>query len=353
MWQVIIAMSFQIQAAQKHVIVQNKNLKMNDVAVCLSGAARELDRPCTGVTFVNRLIRPLNAHVFIFLNAPSSKASQVYASVLRIFNRTDVRALEVLHVDSTPTPKNTTTCSEGYGYNNGYPQSIGFMRCATLVVPQNYSWIFRMRPDVTMNFGFERLPLPFQGANQNLVIANTVAACFCGYNNKRVWEGTCLKTKQLCGCIGDAWAMVHGRAAQRAYFEGYHDDFITCARTRSAASTDQFAPKRCPQCIMAARLPTPECRLGTSLARRGIPVYDMRWLFDPFRGTNGIQHARALDTTACATVGSSMYDTRWVSPSAIQAIPPGPWDLASQERQEVYCKYTPEKRPAPWSHMCQ
>lgn len=341
------------------------------VAVCLTGQYRTFDHSCAGPLTVQRFIRPLSADVYAFMNAPTAEVNRSYDQARRILNGTRLRMLRVDAVDS---------CSkEGCAHlapncsGAGFPQTRGLQQCGLHAVRQNYTWIIRVRPDALVGFTMpSALPasLVFDPP-RGLAIVGHVSECACG-RFPRVDLGNCTR-QTICGCAHDSFAMVYGHFAQQAYFIGFADDYDTCAHTRIGYG-----------CPTGRCTPTPECRLGGSLAARGVPVYDARFLFSqrhkystPSRVTDSAVCPRfeavmdasrqAAAATASVTVSPSAealhgrsaprieqaspisYDhALTLNPLALQVLPPGPLDT----RTASSCAQPSSLRPEGWELLC-
>ena len=306
------------------------------IGVCLSGRLREVAWPCVSERLVRQIIRPLDAEVHAFLNIDSSKVNASYKMVIEAFMGTNVRALRIDAVDDIPT---SATCDDGRGTNNGFPQSRGWRQCAAsmLTTHRDYAWIFRLRPDVLVPFAFEALPSRLNvQPPRGFVIAAWNAQCLCRHNCTR---------STLCGCAGDLFAMVQGRAAQHAYFEGYADDFDQCTRSR-------FRCQACAHGAMTGRSP-PECKLGASLAQRNIPIYDSRFLLGTLSLSIMIlRHCRDLKQKTFRYYRDGSAEMAVVGADALNALPPGPLDPESQRALKHQCARPPAKRSQPWQSLC-
>ena len=332
------------------------------VAACVSGRFRNFGAPCTGPLTVERIILPLRAHVYAFLNAPTAEVNQSLDIARRVLDGADVRALEVAAVDDTPS---CSSCQvDGSGANNGYPQSRGLLKCAGAALHPNapaYDWIFRLRPDTLIPYTFPSLPPRLQfHAPRGVVIAGAASECGCGVlgspnADRQMWRregGTCTRDT-LCSCASDAFAMVHGREAQLAYFSGYATDFDTCARANHS--------KACVACVRGGKghQSPPECKLGASLAYRGVPVYHVLWLVDPNEQPYwSVAIARGSFNCTAATAAPPLR----IHPRALHAIPPGPWHVEAQAVQRAMCRLPPSNRSrehlpisllkVEWEHLC-
>lgn len=345
------------------------------VALCLSGQLRQFDLPCTGHALVHNAILPLSTDVFAFLNVPHSGALSREAALQQVHNvlapaRHLIRALEV-ETTLAARPE-LATCRDARGGNNGYPQSVGFLRCAQAALPQQrYDWMLRVRPDLSIPFvlapPLPRLLLAYAPAGVAIVatIAEMIAptgGCGCGYEHrirKGVFtpgcdHGPCDARNTTCGCVSDIFAMVNGRHAVRAYFEGYAQDFASCARQNFT----------CRACQQARTHPVPECKLGASLAHRGVLVRDLRFATAPSRapwtvsivrddgkcpGTSRPGNGSAGVRASHGGNSSAGTASPWrLKARTLQAIPPGPWDMRART---LACAPHGE-RPRGWEALC-
>ena len=316
------------------------------VGVCLSGRLRFFDEPCAGPIIVRRFIKPLHAHVFAFFNVPSIEFNKSSAIAHEMLADVDVQALEItMEEEVRPSSK---TCEDGQYANNGFAQSRGLQRCGRAMLHRNYDWILRLRPDMYQDFAFISLPpqLDFPTPN-GVVLGSAVAACGCGlFKNANL--GACTR-ENLCGCIGDNFALVHGRVAQHAYFSGYADDFDNCVRKTFT----------CPTCrVMSgpnAQRQSPECKLGASLAHRGVPSYDIRQLASPRSPSHGdvrlVRGPNPPEMRPCPTDWSKALPLL-IGPRELNALAPGPLDSTFAQAAARECSLPQERRSGQWMDRC-
>ena len=332
--------------------------KAPSVAVCISGQFRSFADHCAGPQTVQRVILPLRADVYAFMNAPSEHVNQSYKIARRILQHTSLRALHIASVESRMKLNNASCSKADPTAGTGYAQSRGLQQCGLHILPQrqgqwtSYVWIIRVRPDALIGFTMPRaLPrrLNFD-APRGLAIVGFVSECGCGKfpasGGIRTSSNRCTR-ETLCGCSHDSFAMVNGRAAQEAYFNGFADDYDTCARK-------QFI---CPGCQGKAA----ECKLGASLKHRGIAVYDIRFLFsskhkfplvgrvhEPQICSRYVNMSRAA--AAVGPVGGLKFadGALMLNANALHVLPPGPMDA----RMEMACAQPLSRRPAGWELLC-
>ena len=122
------------------------------VAVCLLGQLRQsFAQSCTVQTMVDRLIKPLDADVYVFVNSddatsgPKGISESLGATRTRLRQLlvdTSVRAFELNSSRGQPT----IACKDAEdvgGIPSGFPQSRGLAACGAHAIPQGYDWIIR------------------------------------------------------------------------------------------------------------------------------------------------------------------------------------------------------------------
>ena len=112
------------------------------VAVCVSGELRSwaLDDPCTLHQLVERVIRPLDADVYVYLN--SKDVSRAEWAVQQAFTSVRLRDSRIVGQDNLTG----IDCPDALGTNNGFPLARSMSPCGAHVVPRGYDWIVRARP---------------------------------------------------------------------------------------------------------------------------------------------------------------------------------------------------------------
>jgi hypothetical protein len=328
----------------------------SSIGACLSGSFRTFAEPCVGPHLAQHVFVPLRAHVYAFMNELPDRVNDSYQVARHILQKVDVR---VLHI-GTANPSEghqgpwMSNCSDGRGSNNGYAQSRGFLQCATHMLPMGYTWVFRLRPDIFFPFSFHGgLPREESLGNwpRGFVLSNWVANCDCGKLGGWSVKSTCT-TSSLCAASGDAYALMFGRAAQRAYLAGYAEDFDKCSRKAS-------------KCSASKRANTPEEKLGSSIACRATPSFDVRWLWNTNRPVAVLKvNERAAPTqVSCRSQVSAANRDSVVmpfQPSVFHHLVPGWWDLDAQRAQKAECQKPPKLRGASasgqraetWKHLC-
>jgi len=245
------------------------------VAVCLTGQMRNSFEPCTVHYLLDRLVKPLNADLYVYLNAQHDEQrmyqgyqkdafdSAPRLKKLLIDSGVQLRSFHVLPLNDMD-PK--SDCPDGQGVNSGFPQSLGFRACGEQVVGRGYDWIVRTRTDLSMPARFLSLPkrLPNIDSDSGVVLANPGSDCPC---SRGLLQNASTKNVPLCQCTIDTFALVYGYAAHHAYFMGFHDDYVHCRR-------HQFGCIACAKGGRWTRSP-PECKLGASLAARGIQIWPL------------------------------------------------------------------------------
>ena len=112
------------------------------VAVCITGELRNFDSPCTLPALLERMVAPLGADVYVFVNAPDLSNKERLRRILDDHG-SRVRAFSV---ENRRTSNRTAPeCPDARGGNNGYPQSIGLAECGAAAIPNGYDWILRVR----------------------------------------------------------------------------------------------------------------------------------------------------------------------------------------------------------------
>ena len=247
------------------------------LAVCLSGSLRTF--ASTG-PFLVAAVQP---------SLPS-----IWMAAVNVQNPNDVEPAQALlsrtlHsgalIDVVVSHRSDAQCSD----IRGQAQAAGLVKCWGMLERLRsrgfrFRWVLRTRPDVILPWILASLPvLPPQ---LDLVIAGYVGGCECPAKG----TPTHCAHGGLHACIEDGTALIHGIHAQRTYLYEFGNDFN--ALNGHACRTPQTPQRRhtltCPVCrVGASRGACAECKLGASLAARGIPTFGL---------------APMLNTTAAAIV---------------------------------------------------
>ena len=241
------------------------------LSVCISGELRHFE--LTGAALVDAVQPTLPATWVAAVNVPALSYVPAARSSLREVlpngALVDVRVLDL---------NRSARCSD----TRGLAQALGLVQCWTMLRARGpftfTAWLLRTRPDVVLPWRF--VSLPTLRSTVNLVVAGYVGGCAC----------PAIGTPRHCaadgyhGCVEDNTALIHGVDAQRAYLQGYYDDFAP-ADGRSVCSTPDSPQRRhrlmCPTCREGAlRGACGECKLGATLAARSIRSYGLAPLFN-------------------------------------------------------------------------
>lgn len=304
------------------------------VGVCLSGSLRSFAQPCVSNSIVENVILPLDADVYAFINVPTAStvradrekavtAAEALPEVRRLLQKTRLKALEIVVHNASAKPDCNT---------KGFEQSIGLLQCGR-AMSGAYDWIARIRPDASFQWRLTALPTMPHTA---VAIAGHVSECGCGTAPKpaQTPAGTC-HFGQTCGCMSDTFALLWGRKAQDAYLIGYSQDW--CHRHRVAGVPQSVPGGKDPEAS------APECKLGYSLATRGVAAADLR--FVSRRDTHPLT-IRTVCTVA--QLGASTHPWE-ITPDALRTLPPGPWDLNARVES---CVLPLATRQAALRHQC-
>ena len=298
------------------------------IGVCISGSLRSFSQPCVHSTIVQNLVLPTQADVYAFLNVPdAAQIDSTHAMVSRLLQAANLKALKVTAFSVATQPlrdANGSLCDA-----KGYAQAAGLRECGRAMLPVGYQWIMRLRPDMAYQFRLHSLPAPAAMPRPALVIAAFVADCGCGFR-----LGQCVDPATLCGCISDNFAFILGAAAQQAYFSGYGEDF--CRRRPLANLPRQTTP--------GGKGPAtpPECKLGWSLATRGIPAYDLRY-------ASRQENHPIVVRQQCAPAQWELLNRSFeLRAAALRTLPPGPLDPRGRA---ATCAAVPGRKEA-YRHLC-
>ena len=312
------------------------------VAVCLSGELREwmYEDPVTLWRLLERVVLPLDADLYVYMNAKNVSAAAAHVNH-RFFARARLMALEIISQSGSTRGFNNATCADQRGFNHGFFQSIGMKRCGESAVPRGYTWIIRLRPDLSLPIRIPALPRRLPFGNDNGVVFAINAHCVPAGCSPMPGPTQC-PPDGTCGALSDTFALIYGLQAQHAYFNGIHDDFVRCRRHRF------HAQYHCEACAMGGRsgLSSPETKVGASLAVRGVSVRDYRFAT---RSSSDLHICR--DAKACRLIDPDPVRVS-MCPEALAAVPPGSWDL---QAQRAYCRPLRSglrARPAGWERLC-
>ena len=245
----------------------------------------------------NRVVAPLNASVYFVSNVPTTEEkSKAEAIVRSTFSSADLRHLEV-YVQSN--------ASLGPRCFHGALQTEGLRRCwhaMNAACPSCYDWVVRLRTDVHVPFVLHSLPLLSVWRPRDRAVVGFVAQC-----TLRTGTGA---VGMACACVDDEFALLPGAKVQRAYLLGFGGDF--CKRRSEA----------CAACHMGHRAEshaTPECKLGHSLALRGIEALDLRL------ASERMNHAPMVHTSCQTVEPLQKLPPISILPAQIERLPHGPW----------------------------
>ena len=249
---------------------------MSSLSVCVTGELRTFEY--TGATLVGAVQPALRALWVAAVNVQGPEYVQQARSLL-------LKELPNGSLIDVRVSNLSARCSD----TRGHAQALGLAQCWELLRAANHfaPWLLRTRPDVVLPWRF--VSLPALRSTVNFVIAGYVGGCTC----------PAVGTPQHCAvdgyhaCIDDNTALIHGTEAQHAYLFGYFEDFAP-VDGRSTCLTPESPQRRhrllCPTCREgASRGACGECKLGATLASRGIRSYGLA----PLLNTSGAAIVRA------------------------------------------------------------
>lgn len=328
------------------------------VGVCLSGSLRTFLLPCVGRRLVNTIILPLGADLFASINVPNaSQRNSLTPKIHRVLDGTKLIALDV-HVYRR---KRRTTCSNDNEL--GYPQTVGLQWCADQMLTRHYAWIVRVRTDAWVPFVVRSLPEVAPYGPAGAAITTYTFVCQTCRDSPRCDDTT------LCYCTNDHFAMLAGARAQHAYLRGFGRD--SCQRTWPLPGMEApYAALGRPNWVnrigdavglghLASRHPfggqpitlrdvrSPECKLGWSLASRGVPLRDLTFASCHSAAVRAVRTSSLQGGVSCtaAQLAPPSFELR---PEAVAAVPTGP---SSHSRRQVACGIR-ATRPAGWEALC-
>lgn len=279
---------------------KHSNNNTSDVAVCLSGMMRTFTQSCAGPAMVKGIARHLDADVYAFIKVgENDDTAGVESQVRRILDGTQLRALTIYR-HSTAEPEENRRCKPRFKLQvNLLYQSTGFKMCADALLPRNYGWVVRVRPDARIPFILAGLP---DGGPENIVYTANLDPRTCGCTMR---DGRCQPAGDVCGRVEDNFALIKGRQAQEAYFLGYSSDWC------------RWNLNKCPNAVCKS-IDAAEAKMGYSLASRNITT---RQLALGWRGPSLLREAAARHL--CSSP-SMKRDHHVITAEAIAAIGPGP-----------------------------
>jgi hypothetical protein len=249
------------------------------MAVCVSGSLRTF--ASTGPSLVAALQPQLAPTWMAAVNVNGAAEVEPARALLRA----------TLHagalIDVTIAHSAEAQCSD----IRAHAEAFGLARCWAMLeqlrsAGRSFSWVLRTRPDVVLPWVFASLPALPQ--HTQLVIAGYVGGCEC----PAIRSPSSCAHGGLHACIEDGTALIHGARAQRAYLHDFLSDFS--AVDGGACHTPQEPQRRhkleCAVCKAgAARGACAECKLGATLAARGIQTFGLA----PMLNTTAAQIVRA------------------------------------------------------------
>ena len=265
--------------------------------------------PCVYRSVIDNLAIPVNADVFAFLNVPHlATLDRVQQEVRHILRPTRLQALSITLLDA-PRPRLSLNCSVD-DYARGYMQAVGLYKCGEQMQGR-YDWILRVRSDTYIPWRLASLPAMRQ---PTVAIVGSTAECDCGFARaprdfERTYGKSC-NEGQLCGCVDDKFALLWGHRAQDAYLLGYARDF--CPGHRRII-------EGMPQSLPGVGLAQSECKMGWTLASRGIPATDLRF-------ASRLSNNPLIVRAKCSPSQLDSNNTYMVYPASLRTLPPGPLD---------------------------
>jgi len=240
--------------------------RVMSAAVCLSGSLRTLDMHCVGALTMERIVQPIDADLYAFVNVPVESNRYVQESADRL-----VRALahnghvRLKHIEVDNNSPNDQM--------PGYHEVRGLKKCWKHTgAHQDYDWIVRVRTDVY--YGFRLAPLPKKAE------AGVGEAMYAGFVGKPgcangVQQGEALRMDDR---MDDGFAVLHGPTAQRAFlkdfpalFEREHERL-----SKRLIATNDYPHYTAPECLVGRVLRQEQARLNITDVRYMIigKVYD-------------------------------------------------------------------------------
>ena len=286
------------------------------VGVCISGSVRTLLLPCTGKTAVENVITPLGAEVFVSVNVhKEADLAPATAGVQQL-----LAGAKLIELDVHVYRHITTTCDALKGATVGLPQSMGLRQCGEWMLPRNYDWIIRLRTDTWLPFIIHNLPSSSLYGGRGTAITGAVDSC------QRCTDELHCASDTLCGCTNDQIALLAGSHAQHAFLVGSAGDYcrpMTPIEGLRSGVGYELA----------------ECKLGWSLASRGVPARDLRFASCHWQGQDVIRDVTIIrDAKGC--LDAQNRTPFKLTAASLAAIPAGPWN---PRRQQLTCG-TPDHR---------
>jgi hypothetical protein len=203
--------------------VEEGGVAARHAAVCLLGSVRTLMLDCVGPTTLRRIVQPLRADLFAFVNVPENwsmhRVRDVAESIRAMARDAAVREPSVQVDNQSPN-----------SVRQGVAQARGLRRCWEATTRKagdgGYGWVVRVRTDVYHGFALpplRALPVPSEDA----VYAGFVGGTHCG----APW-------------VDDRVALLHGARAQALYLQRFAD----------ALEASASAAPKAPECLLGAVL---------------------------------------------------------------------------------------------------
>lgn len=311
------------------------------VGVCLSGEIRNFDDPCTLRTVIDNVILPLQGDIIACVSATGSDAEWRWNRV-QMLHEMLLSTQRLAHFSVQIADNFTPDCNdarEGRGHSVGWLQAKGFACCAEHALDRGYDWMVRARLDTHLPFVIRTLPSAMAFDAPHGVVIGTDFVMDCAGCRPEGFKPCPLSTR--CNCVGDKFALIFGRDAQRAFFKDYHDDFVHCRRKN-------FTCSGCASYVNGPKSVAVECKLGATLNARGVHVRDLNFAarYDS-AATPAI--LRATPHGCSLPLYAQRRNLAVLAPEAIASLPPGPYDMAGRR---AACAPL-ESRPPGWEHLCQ